>query len=126
MSMLSGWADLTCDFELTIFIALPSLTSHPGTLGAMRAIAKAVDLGVSFIIGYASDATATSFGRRMPYIVVGSLVAPVSMWFLAAPPQQLNLNTATQAVTSDSSGFRPYDEVTPPPLHPNVSFFHSY
>lgn len=81
----------------------------------MRAIAKAVDLGVSFIIGYASDSTSTSFGRRMPYIIFGSLVAPVSMWFLAAPPQELNLNTAGQDVMSDSSGYRPYNEVTPPP-----------
>ena len=39
-----------------------------------------------------SDITRTAMGRRMPFIVVGSIFAPIAMYYLAAPPAWLNLN----------------------------------
>lgn len=67
-----------------------------GTLAMVRALAKSLDLLVSFVIGFASDQTRTPFGRRLPYIAVGSVFAPLAMWFLAAPPAAWNLNSVDE------------------------------
>ena len=84
----------------------------PGTLATVRAVAKAFDMAVSFVIGYASDATRTSFGRRLPFIFVGSLVAPVAMWYLAAPPPLWNLNLErAKTIVAASGGATPYEKV---------------
>ena len=62
----------------------------------VRAFAKALDLLVSFVIGFVSDKTRTAFGRRLPFIAVGSIFAPVAMWYLAAPPAEWNLSDLAQ------------------------------
>lgn len=68
------------------------ISPRAGTLAMVRALAKALDLIVSFVIGFASDATRTPCGRRLPYIAVGSIFAPLAMWYLAAPPPEWNLS----------------------------------
>ena len=109
-----------------------------GTLALVRALAKAVDLLVSFIIGFVSDKTRTRFGRRLPYIAIGSIFAPLAMWFLAAPPARWNLNeldalplerhltkSGADAVgdgmhaLARSRGFLPFGEVPDAPDHDN-------
>ncbi len=42
------------------------------------------------IIGYISDRTRTSFGRRRPYIAVGSIFVALSMYLLLNPPEALS------------------------------------
>ena len=80
----------------------------------VRAIAKSLDMVVSFIIGYASDASRSRFGRRLPYILVGTLFAPFAMWYLAAPPPEWNLNIgAAEGTPDESGGYKPYGEVRP-------------
>jgi hypothetical protein len=94
------------------------LPARAGTLAAVRALAKSFDIIVSFIIGFASDKTRTPLGRRLPYIVVGSLFAPVAMWYLAAPPEEWNLNTLANTAMSTTAGLRkrgsflPFNEVS--------------
>ena len=89
--------------DLAVGVAVPMYTEvlgmNIGALALIRAFAKSIDFLVAFVIGFASDqCTRTNFlGRRLPFILFGSLAAPLSMYFLAAPPAELNLNAAVDA-----------------------------
>ena len=72
--------------HLVLPIRLPE-----GRRPRVEALAKALDLFVSVVVGFMSDATRTRFGRRLPYIAVGAFFAPIAMWYLAAPPDEWNL-----------------------------------
>ena len=95
--------------DLAVGAAVPLYTEvlgmNIGSLAVIRALAKAIDFIVSFVIGFASDQTRTPLGRRLPYILLGSLCAPIAMWALAAPPEDLNLNPRIEKIeaTGDQS-----------------------
>ena len=75
----------------------------PGFLSVIRALAKAIDFTISFVVGFVSDKMDTKWGRRLPFIAFGSIVAPVSMWFLASPPMSLSVNEVFQGIDSQRS-----------------------
>ena len=95
--------------DLAVGAAVPLYTEvlgmNIGSLAVIRALAKAIDFIVSFVIGFASDQTRTPLGRRLPYILLGSICAPIAMWALAAPPEDLNLNPRIEKIeaTGDQS-----------------------
>jgi Na+/melibiose symporter-like transporter len=90
-----------------------------GSLSVVRALAKSIDFLVSFIVGYASDNWRTRWGRRLPYIVLGSLVAPIAMLALADPPRSSEAGEAEMAAAATAAakaaaglgGYMPFAEV---------------
>jgi hypothetical protein len=62
-----------------------------GSLAIVRALAKSIDFLVAFAIGFVSDTWRSSWGRRLPFILFGSIFAPISLWALASPPAELTL-----------------------------------
>ena len=49
-------------------------------------VAFAVQTVTQLVVGYISDKTVTSFGRRKPFVVVGQVIRLVSVMLLATPP----------------------------------------
>ena len=56
-------------------------------LGTILFSVRIFDAVTDPAIGYLSDRTQTRFGRRRPYIAIGSLFVVLSMYFLFTPPQ---------------------------------------
>ena len=56
-------------------------------LGFLLFSVRIFDAVTDPVIGYLSDRTTTSFGRRRPYIAVGSILVMVMMFLLFNPPQ---------------------------------------
>jgi len=58
-----------------------------GQIALMIAMARAFDAITDPIMGWLSDRTRTRFGRRLPYIAVGTIPCAVSFWLLLNPPR---------------------------------------
>jgi GPH family glycoside/pentoside/hexuronide:cation symporter len=56
-------------------------------LGTLLFSVRIFDALTDPAIGYISDRSQTRFGRRRPYIAIGSLFVVVSMYLLFTPPQ---------------------------------------
>ncbi|MGD9054441.1 MAG: MFS transporter, partial [Desulfobacterales bacterium] len=56
-------------------------------LGTLLFSVRIFDAVTDPAIGYISDRTRTRFGRRRPYIAIGSLFVVLSMYLLFSPPQ---------------------------------------
>lgn len=82
--------------ELPIILYLPAFYAKEvglsiGMVGLVFLLARLWD-GISDpIIGTLSDRTASRFGRRKPWILVGTPLWMVAAWFLCNPPQQVGL-----------------------------------
>ena len=57
-----------------------------GALSVARLIAKSFDFAWAFVVGFMSDSLDTPCGQRMPFLLIGSLLAPLWLWCLASPP----------------------------------------
>ena len=80
------FGDLAVGVAISVYLEVMRL--NIAALAMVRALAKSIDLLVSFVIGFVSDNLQTPYGRRLPFILVGSVVAPFAMWFLATPPEE--------------------------------------
>jgi len=56
-------------------------------------VSKAVNIVISLPIGYISDHTNSSWGRRLPYIIGGAILMPILFILLWMPPQSGYLST---------------------------------
>jgi GPH family glycoside/pentoside/hexuronide:cation symporter len=60
---------------------------HIGVLGFLLLAVRIFDAVTDPLFGYVSDRTRTPFGRRRPYIAVGSLALAASLFLLFNPPE---------------------------------------
>ena len=60
---------------------------HIGMLGFLLLAVRIFDAVTDPFLGYISDRTRTPFGRRRPYIAMGSLALAVSLYLLFNPPE---------------------------------------
>ncbi len=67
------------------YAQLPALTT--GLVGALLFGARLWDLVTDLGVGWASDHTRSRFGRRRPWIVLGTPVLLLGAWALFTPPQ---------------------------------------
>lgn len=78
-------------------LLLRFLTDYVGiaaaTAGGMIAISKLFDAVVDPMIGVASDRTKSPWGRRRPYILLGTILAVSSFWFLFSMPLNTTMET---------------------------------
>lgn len=77
----AGPGTLSAQLQLyfTKFLGYPATT-----IGVVRSIATVFDAVTDPLMGYISDHTRSRFGRRMPYIAIGSFVyaaGVIGMWF---------------------------------------------
>lgn len=66
------------------YAQLPALTT--GLVGALLFGARLWDLVTDLGVGWASDRTNSRFGRRRPWIVLGTPVLLIGAWYLFTPP----------------------------------------
>jgi GPH family glycoside/pentoside/hexuronide:cation symporter len=59
---------------------------HIGMLGFLLLAVRMFDAITDPLLGYISDRTRTPFGRRRPYIALGSLALAVTLYLLFNPP----------------------------------------
>ena len=86
LGMFGGAGPLTVLAQLQLYFT-KFLGYDPVIVGNVRGLSIAFDAFLDPIMGYISDRTPGRFGRRMPYIALGSLVyaaGVIGMWF--APP----------------------------------------
>jgi glycoside/pentoside/hexuronide:cation symporter, GPH family len=60
---------------------------HIGVLGFILLAVRLFDAITDPLLGYLSDRTSTPFGRRRPYIALGSLMLATSLYLLFNPPE---------------------------------------
>ena len=77
---------------IPVYVYLPKFYTdvvgiNVALLGAILFSVRIFDAVTDPVIGYISDGTATRFGRRRPYIGIGSFFVAVAMFFLFNPPQ---------------------------------------
>lgn len=61
-------------------------------IGGIFALARIWDAVSDPIVGNLSDKTRTSFGRRKPWIIVGTPLLMGSLYFFLQPPEGIGLN----------------------------------
>src|SRR5574342_1273078 len=54
---------------------------------AVILVSKAVNIVIGLPIGYISDRTKSSWGRRLPYVIGGAIFLPILFVLLWTPPQ---------------------------------------
>jgi len=77
---------------IPVYVYLPKFYTdvvgiNIASLGAILFSVRIFDAVTDPIIGYVSDQTHTRFGRRRPYIALGSFFIAASMFFLFNPPE---------------------------------------
>jgi GPH family glycoside/pentoside/hexuronide:cation symporter len=77
---------------IPVYVYLPKFYTdvvgiNIASLGAILFSVRIFDAVTDPVIGYVSDQTHTRFGRRRPYIALGSFFVVVSMMFLFNPPE---------------------------------------
>ncbi|MEM1050498.1 MAG: MFS transporter [Pseudomonadota bacterium] len=60
-------------------------------IGTALLVTRIFDAVTDPLIGYASDATQSRWGRRKPWMLIGSLVVTASLYFLMVPPEGANI-----------------------------------
>lgn len=66
------------------YAQLPALTT--GSVGALLFGARLWDLVTDLGVGWASDRTRSRYGRRRPWIVLGTPILLIGAWYLFTPP----------------------------------------
>ena len=78
--MLNGWL-------LYFYLPPTGPTLIPAALyGLVLLVSKAITIGCTLAVGYISDRTKSSWGRRLPYIVAGGTLLPIFFVLLWTPP----------------------------------------
>lgn len=77
---------------LPLVVYLPPFYSEmaalsTGVVGVVLFIARVFDVFTDPVIGWASDRTRSRFGRRRPWMLLGTPVLMAGGWFLFVPPQ---------------------------------------
>ena len=77
---------------IPVYVYIPKLYTdvvgvHIGALGFILLAVRLFDAITDPLLGYLSDRTSTPFGRRRPYIALGSLVLAASLYLLFNPPK---------------------------------------
>lgn len=98
----AGWG--LADMGIVVFVIVKQLlilAFMNSFLGIPIAIAGAVTTAVLVfdiisdpIIGYFSDKTVSRFGRRAPWMLIGSVVLALAMIGLFAVPESFNINAS--------------------------------
>ncbi len=83
-----GFSTLLIDSQLVIF-ATQTLSIAPVTVGLLLALPRVWDAVTDPVLGYWSDRARTRFGRRRPFIALGSLPMAGAFFMLWAPPAEL-------------------------------------
>lgn len=65
-----------------------------GAVALVTAVARAFDAITDPFMGWLSDRTRSRWGRRLPYIAVGTLPAAVAFWLFLTPPRSLDGSAA--------------------------------
>ncbi|KPJ77126.1 MAG: MFS transporter [Deltaproteobacteria bacterium SG8_13] len=93
-------------------------------LGTLLFGVRIFDAVTDPLFGYLSDKTRTSFGRRRPYIAVGSLFVAISMFMLFVPPKAASGYAALWFGVSIYTLFLFWTAVTVPyeSLGPEITF----
>jgi glycoside/pentoside/hexuronide:cation symporter, GPH family len=76
---------------IPVYVYLPKFYTdvvgvHIGVLGFLLLAVRLFDAVTDPLLGYLTDNTRTPFGRRRPYIALGSLALAVSLYLLFNPP----------------------------------------
>jgi len=69
-----------------LFFYTDTLLLSPTVVGTILLLTKAWDAVIEPAMGYVSDTTRSRWGRRRPYVLLGSLPMGVCFYFLFAPP----------------------------------------
>ena len=77
---------------IPVYVYLPKFYTdvvgiNIAALGVILFSVRIFDAVTDPVIGYMSDQTQTRYGRRRPYIAIGSLFIAISMYFLFNPPE---------------------------------------
>ncbi len=93
-------------------------------LGTLLFGVRIFDAVTDPLFGYLSDKTRTFFGRRRPYIAIGSLFVAFSMFLLFAPPKSVSAHAAIWFGVSIYTLFLFWTAVTVPyeSLGPEITF----
>ena len=93
-------------------------------LGILLFSVRVFDAVTDPAIGYLSDRTASRFGRRRPYIAVGSILVAISMYVLFNPPVSSTSHAAVWFAMSIYALFLSWTAVTVPyeSLGPEITF----
>jgi len=78
---------------LPLYIYLPTYYSQTigmdiAIVGIVLFLARLSDVFIDPFIGYKSDSLVSRFGKRKPFIAIGSLILAVSFYAIINPPQQ--------------------------------------
>lgn len=78
---------------LPLAVYLPALYADPDGLGLslfwvglLISLSRLTDVFTDPVLGYISDATRTRWGRRKPFLVLGTPVFAIGIWLLFVPP----------------------------------------
>ena len=80
---------------LPLFVIIPTFYADDlglglATVGGILFFARICDVITDPLIGVLSDRTASRFGRRKPWLVLGTPIAVVGAWALFLPPEQVS------------------------------------
>ena len=80
---------------LPLFVIIPTFYADDlglglATVGGILFFARIWDVITDPLIGVLSDRTASRFGRRKPWLVLGTPIAVVGAWALFLPPEQVS------------------------------------
>lgn len=80
---------------LPLFVIIPTFYADDlglglATVGAILFFARIWDVVTDPLIGVLSDRTTSRFGRRKPWLVLGTPIAVIGAWALFLPPEQVS------------------------------------
>lgn len=112
-----GWAlgslSMSAMFQATSVLLLKYMVDFVGlaaaTAGLLIGASKIYDAVVDPMIGMLSDRTRSRWGRRRPYILLGSIVSAASFWLLfslpATLPEPAKVGVALVALIANATGY---------------------
>ena len=117
LSLSLGWATgtfaMATIYSASSVLLLGYLVNHvglaAGVAGLLFGASKLYDAIVDPFIGILSDKTKSRFGRRRPFMLVGTLVAALSFWMLFSIPSTLSgaalVGFAAFALLANATGY---------------------
>lgn len=85
-----------CLAEIPIILYLPAFYAEDlrlgaGAVGAVFLLARCWDGMSDLLVGWLSDRSMSAFGRRKPWVILGTPLLMSSTWFLCNPPAKAGL-----------------------------------
>ena len=116
-----SWAGVTSGFASLLYTE--SYGMSVGALSIVTTVAKCIDFLIGFFVGHLSDSWQSRWGRRKPFVAVGTPVAAVMLVLLVNPPPALmggaaSSPTNTSALNSDVVGTDEFGSGGGQPAHP--------